>query len=195
MNRWKGKRKRKQTLTLKDEFPVSIDRNKPYDLCQYFAGNSQPLGYFTYIVYKERKIAWIETQTRDNGVEPTQEQKENHVMNLTVAEYNSYVRTAQETLLKSMENMVADVFKPEVENDMETTLSAKSRNDIENLSKNTLSPLDNIFVGILTSSFAALLLSWVTCLTNNQNKDTLKSITIGWLIIAIIEFVYLRFKK
>ena len=66
-----------ESFQARKEFPDEIDRSQPYELCQYFANEQQPLARYTYIIYKEEKIKWITTFKRDHVREPTQEEKNN----------------------------------------------------------------------------------------------------------------------
>lgn len=105
-------------VSLRKSFPDpnKISKDKPYSLCKFFAFDDDALARYTYIVYKEEKISWIEQQKRDNGKEPTDSEKRNHIENLTVDDYNKYVSRAHALINEDLQPLVTDALTLDIKN-------------------------------------------------------------------------------
>lgn len=212
-----------ESFQARKEFPDEIDRSQPYELCQYFANEQQPLARYTYIIYKEEKIKWITTFKRDHVREPTQEEKNNHVIRLTCDDYNGYVQKANDFLKKDMQTLANESIATDIErqvlkervikkigediesidskitkfNDVDDHLS-NIEDNITSVKKKTYDLADNLLVNVLGGVLVAIVIEFINLFRNNVDKKDVATplivIFVMW-IIASLTVYFLRIRK
>lgn len=187
-----NKHKNSESIPLRNKFPDDIDRLQPYEMCRYFAYYQQPLARYTYIIYKEEKINWITSYKQDHDIEPTQEEKNNHVRRLTLNDYNKYVQKANEYLKQDMQALANESIAADIESQvLKERVISKIGEDIGSIKKKSYDFIDNLLINILGGTLVAIVIEYISLLRNNVNKDIvspLNAILVLWVIASV--FVY-----
>jgi hypothetical protein len=101
------------TKKKKIQFPPEdkIPRNHTFDMCMHFNSDNRLLGYFTYLSYKEYKYDWIENFKTSKRREPTSVELENFKKDLLVADYESFIKDADDKIKVFFSQLVENEVK------------------------------------------------------------------------------------
>lgn len=172
-------------ITKKRKFPENEDLLHTFSLCEYFADYKQPLGRYTYIVYKEAKIKWIEQQEKDLDRKLTQDEKNNHVRKLSVDTYNEYVQQANDYIQKDLQSLVEKTIASDIESNYLKGVVGELNKDISEIKANGLDFVESIFVGVASSALVSVCIGWVNSIVPSVGTRVLLSIITVVLLVGV----------
>ncbi|MBO7494539.1 MAG: hypothetical protein J6T87_10395 [Bacteroidales bacterium] len=167
--------------------PADI-KHLPFKVCKHFAGDNLLLGYFTYIMYKNAKINWIEEQKRDHdGNEPSREDKEKHVNSLTCKEYTKYVNDAHKFIEEEIGLLVTEQLRAQIKNEiLEEDVLVELTQNIGTINKNSFSIFESISINILAGLFVGIVFELINQIQETKFTLLLKFSIATWIILAIV---------
>lgn len=109
-----------------------IPKSHPYDLCMYFSKGDKIKGYFTYLAYKDYKLAWIKEQKKiHDGKEPTQKELEHFKNGLLEKNYEDFINRADQ----NVRELFAKLVQEELTRQLPDAISSSNFNEIKKIMK------------------------------------------------------------